>query len=224
VCIGTSGVSWPAEVVGERAARQGRAGGGLAGEHVDLLARDLLPQEREGEPGEVRAAADAADDDVRKGARELHLRQRLLADDGLMEKDVVEDAPQRVGGVLAARRVLDGLGDGDPEAARRVGIGGEDRPARVRLLGRARDHARAPGLHHRAAIGLLVVRDLDHVHLALEAEEPAGEREGASPLARAGLGRQPLPSLLPGVIGLGDSRVRLVAPRGRDPLVLVEDA
>ena len=110
-----------AEVVGEEAARERRAGGRLAGEDVDVAARDLLAQEREREPGEVRAAADAADDDVREGAGLLHLRQGLLPDHRLVQEDVVQHRPERVRRVLALRCVLDRLRDRDPEAARRVG-------------------------------------------------------------------------------------------------------
>jgi hypothetical protein len=136
---------------------------------------------------------------------------------------VVEDASERVGRVLTPRRVLDRLRDGDAEAARRARVVLEDRPARLRVLRWARDDARAPGLHHRAPVGLLVVGDLDHVDLALEAKEPAGERQGASPLPRPGLGREALTALLLRVVGLRDGRVRLVTPGRADALVLVED-
>ena len=57
-------------------------------------------------------------DDVGERAGELHLRERLLADDRLVQEHVVEHAAERVGRVLAPRRVLDRLGDRDPEAAR----------------------------------------------------------------------------------------------------------
>ena len=93
-----------AEVVGEVAARQRRAGGRLAGEDVDVAPGDLLAQEREREPGEVRAAADAADDDVRERAGQLHLRERLLADHRLVQQHVVEHAAERVRRVVARRR------------------------------------------------------------------------------------------------------------------------
>ena len=118
-----------AEVVGEEPARQRRARRRLAGEHVDVAAGDLLAQEREREAGEVRAAADAADDDVREGAGELHLRERLLADHRLVQQHVVEHAAERVRGVVAPGRVLDRLRDRDAEAAGRVRVLREDRAA-----------------------------------------------------------------------------------------------
>src|SRR5205823_11903089 len=66
-----------AEVVREVAAGQRRAGGRLTRQEVDLAAGELLAQEREGKPGEVRAAAEATDDEIRKRAREFHLPQGL---------------------------------------------------------------------------------------------------------------------------------------------------
>src|SRR3954467_11171234 len=51
-------------------------------------------------------------------------------------------------------------------------------------------HRRSPGLHHRAAVRLLVVARADHEDLALEPEQRAGERERRAPLARAGLRRE----------------------------------
>ena len=115
----------------------------------------------------------------------LHLRERLLADHRLVHEHVVEDAAERVRGVLAlAPRPR------PPPRWRCRGCPGESgssariaRP-RVRVLGRARDDARAPGLHHRAAVRLLLVRDLDHVDLALEPEELRGERDARCPTGR----------------------------------------
>jgi hypothetical protein len=98
-----------AEVVGVRAARQGRAGVRFAREHLDLPPADVLADEREGEAGEVRTAADAPDDCVRKRTRDFHLGERLLADHGLVHEHMVEDAPERIRGVVAAGRVLDRL-------------------------------------------------------------------------------------------------------------------
>src|ERR671914_62471 len=99
-----------------------------------------------------------------------------------------------------------------------------DRPPALRVLRRAGDDLGAPGLDQRAPERLLLVRDLDHVDLALEPEQLAGERERAAPLAGAGLGREarsPLPDV---VVRLRHRRVRLVAARRADALVLVEDA
>src|ERR671934_360823 len=101
---------------------------------------------------------------------------------------------------------------------------GEDGLPRLRVLRGTRHDLRAPRLDHRAPVRLLLVRDLDHVDLALEPDQPARERERAPPLARAGLGREARAAFLLVVEGLRDRRVRLVAPRRADALVLVEDA
>ncbi len=122
------------------------------------------------------------------------------------------------------RRRLDRLRDGDAEAARGVRLLGEDRAPRVRLFRGARDDARTVGLHQPAPVGLLVVRDLDHVDVDLEPEDGAGERERRSPLARAGLRREARHAFLLVVEGLCDRGVRLVRAGGRDALVLVVDA
>src|ERR687898_2594529 len=212
-----------AEVVGEEAACEGRAGRRLAGEDVDVAACDLLADERERKSGEVRPAADAADHDVGEGARLLHLRKSLLADHRLVQEDVVQHGAERVGRVLALRCVLDRLRDRDPETARRVRMLLEHSPPGLRVLGRARDDLRAPRLDERAPERLLVVRDPDHVDLALESEERAGEGERRAPLAGARLCRKARPALPRVVVGLRDRRVRLVAAGRADALVLVED-
>ena len=86
------------------------------------------------------------------------------------------------------------------------------------------DHLRAPGLHHHPPVGLLLVGDVDHVDLALEAEGLAGEGQRAAPLAGAGLGGQALAAGAGVVEGLRDGGVGLVRPGRRPALVLVVDA
>src|SRR3954464_12871972 len=101
---------------------------------------------------------------------------------------------------------------------------GKHRTTGLRVLGRARDDLRAPRLDHRAPARLLVVRDPDHVDLALEPDQPAREGERAAPLAGAGLGREARPPLALVVERLRDRGVRLVAAGRAYALVLVEDA
>ena len=182
-------------------------------------------QEREGEAGEVRAAARAADDDVGILARHLHLLERLEADDGLVHQHVAEHRAEAVLLRAAARRRhLDGLGDRDARASRvsRV-VSASDRPAELGAVRRAREDLRAEVLHDDAAVGLLVVRDLHHEDLEVEVEEVAGHREGRAPLPGAGLGRQRLRPGFLVVEGLRDGRVRLVRADRADALVLVVD-
>ena len=213
-----------AEVVGVAALREGGARGRLDGEDARVPAvLQVLPDKRERDPGEVRPAADAADDHVGVLAGELHLPQRLLPDHGLVQHDVVEHAAQRVLRVVVRGGVLDGLRDGDAERAGRVGVFLQDVAAGLGEVRRAGVDLRAVGLHHHAPVGLLVVADAHHVDGALEAHEPAREREGGAPLACPGLGRQAPDALLAVVVRLRDGGVRLVAAGGRDALVLVVD-
>src|SRR5919201_3022851 len=100
---------------------------------------------------------------------------------------------------------------------------GEDGLSGLRVLRGARHDLRAPRLDHRAPVRLLLVRDLDHVDLALEPDQPAGERERASPLPGAGLGREAGAAFLLVVVRLRHRGVRLVASGRADSLVLVED-
>ena len=205
-----------AEVVAIHALGQRRARGGLGGDESRRLAvAQVGPDERERDPGEVRAAADAAHDDVGVLAGELELGDRLLADHGLVQADVVEHRAERVVGVLGAGGNLDRLRDRDPEAARRVL--GLRAPGLGQLRGAAVDRP-APGLDHRAPEGLLVVGDADHEHLALQPEQPAGERQRRAPLPGAGLGRE-LAQALPLVVeGLRRPRCSACASRrGRPP-------
>ncbi len=116
-----------AEVVGVLALGQRRAGRGLDRDDAALAAAaQLQAEEREGEAGEVRAAAGAADDDVGIVARHLELLDRFLADDGLVQQHVVEHRAERI----FHRRVLGGHLDrfrnGDAERARTVRVLGQD--------------------------------------------------------------------------------------------------
>src|SRR3954454_13356415 len=96
---------------------------------------------------------------------------------------------------------------------------GEHRASRLRVFGRARHDLRAPRLDHRAPARLLLVRDPNHVDLALEPDQPARERESAAPLAGPRLGRQSRTSFLLVVERLRNRGVRLVAARWADALV-----
>ena len=89
--------------------------------------------------------------------RLLELLLGLEADHRLVHQHVVEHAAQRVLRVVARGRVLDRLADGDAEPAGRVRILLEDLLAGLRVGARAGDDLRAPGLHHDAAVRLLLV-------------------------------------------------------------------
>ena len=207
-----------AVVVAVDAAGQRRARRGLGGDDPRLAAG---AQEGEHEAGEVRAAADAADHHVGDRLRQLELGDRLLPDHGLVQQHVVEHRAERVVALRVLGSDLDRLGDRDAERAGRVvGL----RAAGLGEVARRAVHGRAPRLHHRAPVGLLVVARADHPDLALEPEQRARERERRPPLARAGLGRELLDPGLGVLVGLRDRRVDLVRAGRGDALVLVEDA
>ena len=71
-----------AEIIGIFSARQRRAGGRLDGdEAAPAAAAQLQAEEREGQAGEIRAAAGAGDDHVGIVAGHFELLDRFLADD-----------------------------------------------------------------------------------------------------------------------------------------------
>ena len=214
-----------AEVEGVAPARQRRARRRLDRDDADVaLVAQLLAEERERDPGEIRAAAGAADDDVGIGVRHLHLLERLDADHRLMHQHVVEHAAERIFGVVALRGDLHRLGNRDAQAAGRIGMRSEDRAPRIRLRARARHAFSAVSLHQRAAVGLLIVRDSDHEDFNFKAEMRARERERRAPLAGPRLGRKLLHPFRLVVVGLRDGGVRLVAAGRTDAFVFVKDA
>ena len=213
-----------AEVVGEPAARETRAGGGLDGdEPIVALAAQLLAHERGDEAAEVAAAAGAANDNIRHDAVFVKGRFRLQADDRLVQKHLIEHAAEHVAVAGGRGGDLDGLADRAAERAGRAGVLGEDAPADLRLRGRARRHGRAVGAHDLAAEGLLLIRALNHIDLAVEPEVGAGHRQGRAPLSGAGLGRDAAQPLLLGVVRLRDGAVELVRAGGVVALELVVD-
>ena len=120
-------------------------------------------------------------------------------------------------------RIFDRFRDRDAQATRRIRVVGEDAATGVGHVGGRRVHGRAPRLHHRPAIGFLLVRHLDHVDRDLEAEQRAGKGERRAPLSGSRLGGQPLHALFGVVVGLGYGGVGLVRTGGRDSFVLVVD-
>src|SRR5271167_1608252 len=105
------------EIIGVFAARQARAGRGLAGDDARLgTATQARADKREGNAGEIASATGAADNDVGIVAGHLELRDRLLADDGLVQQYMVEDAAEGILGVGMLGGDFDRLADGYPEA------------------------------------------------------------------------------------------------------------
>ena len=133
-------VAGVAEVVGIAPPGQARTGRRLDRHDAHrLAAAQLRADERERDAGEVRAAAGAADDDVRIVVGHLELRHRFLADDRLMQQHMIQHRAEGVFGVVVSRGDFDRLGDGDAETAVAVGRGCQHLPAEIGL--RSRDSA-----------------------------------------------------------------------------------
>ena len=97
----------------------------------------------------------------------------------------------------------------------------QDGLADVGLHGGGGGDRGAVGPHDLPAEGLLLVADLHHVDLAVQAQVSAGHGEGRAPLTGAGLGGDAFEALLLGVVGLGDGAVQLVGAGGVIALKLV---
>ena len=133
---------------------------------------------------------------------------------------MVEHRPERVVRIGVLRGHLDRLGDRDPERAGGVLA---LRAAGLRDLARRTVNRRPPDLHHRAAIGLLVVARPDHPDLAFEIEEATSERQRRAPLPSPRLSGQLVDPSLGVLIRLRDRGVGLVRTCRRAALVLVVD-
>ena len=212
------------KVVGVGPLGYGWTGRRLHGNKLRLLTvGQPLPNEGEDHASVAAPATHAANDHVGVVVHLLELEEALLADDGLVHQNVVQDAAQGVVGVLTGGGVLHRLADGDAQAARRVGVLLQDITSCLGFLTGAGHYVGSPDLHHAAPIGFLLIADLYHVYLALNIEEAAGHGQGAAPLTRSGFGGDALNTFLLVVVGLGHRSVRFVATRRAHPLVLVVD-
>ena len=212
------------EVILELAAGEFRAGVGFGRDEAGLLAvLDVVAHERVGDAGEVGAAAEAGDDDIRILAGHGHLLLGLQADDALVQAHMVQHGAQGVLAVRGGDGQFDGLGDRTAQRTLVVRIPGDDVLAGAGGHGRGRGDGRAEGLHDGTAVRLLLIAHLDHIDGAVDAELLGRVGERAAPLAGAGLGGEVRDALLLGVVGLGDGGVQLVAAGRGHGLVLEVD-
>ena len=213
-----------AEVVGVDTAGEAGAGGRFHGDDAVIrLTAELFAHKRRDEASQVGAAAGAADDHVGLDPIFVQSSLGLQADDGLVKKDLVQDRAQHI----AVAGVGDGnfhrLGDGAAQGAGGSGMLRENLSSHIGGVGRRGCHGGAVGAHDLTPEGLLLIADLYHVNLAVQAEVGAGHGEGRAPLAGAGLGGDALEALLLCVVGLGDGGIQLVAAAGIVALKLVID-
>ena len=168
-----------AEIVGILAARQARAGRGLARNHARLwTATQPGADERERDAGEVAAATGATDDNVRVIARHLELHHGLLTDDGLVQQHVIEHATQRIFRIGMLRGDFYRFADRDAQAAGRARMFPEDAAPGICLGARARHALRSPTLHQSLAVRLLLEAHLDHVDAHVETKHRSRKGEG----------------------------------------------
>ena len=95
-----------------------RACRGFGGHDLRVAAAmELLPQERERQPGQVGTATGTTEHDVGAGLHLRELHHGLLADHTLVQHNMIEHRAQRVAGVGVLRGHLNGLTDRHPQAA-----------------------------------------------------------------------------------------------------------
>ena len=131
-----------------------------------------------------------------------------------MQQHLIEHAPQNIPIARRRGRRLHRLGNGAAERAGRARVLRQNFASDRRGIGRRGGHARAVGAHDLAPERLLLIADLDHIHLAVQPQVRARHGQRRAPLTRAGLGGHALESLLLGVIRLCDGGVQLVRAGG----------
>ena len=185
--------------------------------------RRIVGDERECYSGERRTAAARRKNNIRPVAGIFKLLLRFLANDRLMQGNVIEHRAQRVIGIGARCGFFNRLGNCDAERALIVRVPGKQIATGLRHVRRTGDHLGTPCLHHRAAERFLLIADLDHVNADVNAKHLPGKRHRRPPLSGAGLGSNALDARLLVVIGLRHSGVRLVRAGWRNTFVLVID-
>ncbi len=116
---------------------------------------------------------------------------------------MVQHTAQCILAVRCLHRQLDCLRDGSAQAPLVVGVVGDNLTACLGRHAGGGDHLCSPGLHQRAAIGLLLVADLHHVDRQFQAEHFTSQCQGGAPLTGTGFGGKVGGSLYHVVVGLG---------------------
>ena len=143
-----------------------------------MLSGHLVSREREGDPGKIRPAADTTDDNVRVIVDHGKLLPTFLADDRLVETDMVQHRTERVVGVGVRSCILDRLRDCNPQRTRGIRVLFQNCPAGIGLGAGTRDTLRPPDMHHRFPVGFLGITRPDHVNGALKIIEHRCKGEG----------------------------------------------
>ena len=170
-----------AEVISVDAACETRAGSRLnCDDLIVRFAAELLAHEGSDEAAEVGTAAGAADDHVGLDAILVEGRLGLKTDDGLVQKDLIEDGSEHIAVAGIGNCDFHCFGDRAAEGSGCAGVLSEDLAADICRIGRRRCDGSAVGAHHFAAERLLLITDFDHVYLAVEVKIGTGFLIGCS--------------------------------------------
>ena len=140
-----------------------------------------------------------------------------------MQQDLVQDAAEHITVAFGGGGDFHCLGDRATEGTGGAGMLREDLAADCCFHGRRRRDGCAVGAHDFTAERLLLIGDLDHVDLAVQAQVRACHGKCGAPLAGAGLGGDAFEALLLCVVCLRDRRIQLVGSAGVVSLELVVD-
>ena len=104
-----------------------------------------------------------------------------------MQRHMVEHRPEAILAVGRSGGQLHSLRDGGAERTLVVGVAGEDIFSGAGGHRRRRRNLCAVGLHDRAAVGLLVVRNLHLIDSCVKSEDLCSIGESSAPLSGSGL-------------------------------------
>lgn len=204
-----------AEIVCISAARHGWAGSRLDGDEIGLcLSGEPILHERGDQPAEIRAAARAADDDIRILVIHRHSFFGLQADHRLVQEHLIEHRAKHIARAGGGHGLFHSLRDRAAERAAGAGEFLKNFAPDLCRVTRAGDDIGAKGFDDRFAVGLLMEARLDHINGQWNVEIRARHGQRSAPLAGPRLCGQACQALLLGVIGLRDGGIELMAAGG----------
>ena len=196
--------------------------GRLNSHYTGLLTLAQIATDKwEADTSEVGATAEATDNNIRLVARHLHLTNSLLADDGLVQQNVVHHTTQTVtGAVTVLQSTLHSLRNGNTQISRTIRICRQNIATALGCCAWRRDNIRTPRIHQQLAVRLLLTAHLHHIYSQIEVEILARQRHSTTPLTTTSLGCEVLYTLLGVVVRLWNSGIGLVRSCGRNTLIL----
>ncbi len=155
-----------AEIIRVFAACERRAGSRLNGKNLRVgFAGQFIAHIRCNQSAEVRAAARAADDDIRGFAQNIHCGLGFQANNGLVQQHLIEYRAEHIAVIIRGNSLFDGFRNGAAQRTGRFGKLSEDFPSNFSGGRGGRRNIRVKYAHDGFAEGLLLIRALDHIHL-----------------------------------------------------------